>query len=203
MSRSAYIARVNTENCVACGQCVEYCPSGAARLGQKLCTKSGPVSYPMQELPDAVKWGPEKWNENYRDDNQMNCYDTGTAPCKTNCPAHIAVQGYINMASQGRYLDALKLIKKENPFPAVCGSICNRRCEDACTRGEIDQAVAIDEVKKFIAMQELNAESRYIPPMVNQIGKPYPQKIAVVGAGAGRDELRFFPGSEGVSGDHL
>ena len=113
MSRSAYIARVNTENCVACGQCVEYCPSGAARLGQKLCTKSGPVSYPMQELPDAVKWGPEKWNENYRDDNQINCYDTGTAPCKTNCPAHIAVQGYINMASQGRYLDALKLIKKE------------------------------------------------------------------------------------------
>ncbi len=197
MSRSAYIARVNTENCVACGQCVEYCPSGAARLGQKLCTKSGPVSYPMQELPDAVKWGPEKWNENYRDDNQMNCYDTGTAPCKTNCPAHIAVQGYINMASQGRYLDALKLIKKENPFPAVCGSICNRRCEDACTRGEIDQAVAIDEVKKFIAMQELNAESRYIPPMVNQIGKPYPQKIAVVGAGPAGMSCAFFLAQKG------
>ena len=118
-------------------------------------------------------------------------------------PAHVAVQGYINMASQGRYLDALKLIKKENPFPAVCGSICNRRCEDACTRGEIEQAVAIDEVKKFIAMQELNAESRYIPPMVNQIGKPYPQKIAVVGAGPAGMSCAFFPGSEGVSGDHL
>lgn len=192
MSRSAYIAKVDSENCVACGQCVEYCPSGAVKLGQKLCTKDGPVVYPNQELPDAVKWGPQKWNENYRDDNQINCYDSGTAPCKTKCPAHIAVQGYVKMASQGRYLDALKLIKKENPFPAVCGSICNRRCEEACTRGTIDQAVAIDEVKKFIAMQELNSDTRYIPPMVNQIGKAYPQKIAVIGAGPAGMSCAFF-----------
>lgn len=103
--------------------------------------------YPRQELPDAVKWGPEKWDEDYRDNNRINCYDAGTAPCKTACPAHIAVQGYLKMAAQGRYRDALALIKKENPFPAVCGRVCNRRCEDACTRGTIDQAVAIDEVK--------------------------------------------------------
>lgn len=197
MSRSAYIAKVDSENCVACGQCVEYCPSGAVKLGQKLCTKDGPVVYPNQELPDAVKWGPQKWNENYRDDNQINCYDTGTAPCKTKCPAHIAVQGYVKMASQGRYLDALKLIKKENPFPAVCGSICNRRCEEACTRGTIDQAVAIDEVKKFIAMQELNSDTRYIPPMVNQIGKAYPQKIAVIGAGPAGMSCAFFLAQKG------
>ena len=64
------------------------------------------------------------WNENYRDDNpSANCYDTGTAPCKSNCPAHIAVQGYIRMAAEGRYMDALKLIKKENPFPTVCGGL--------------------------------------------------------------------------------
>ena len=197
LSRSAYIAKVNPDNCVACGQCVEYCPAGAVKLGQKLCTKDGPVVYPNQELPDAVKWGPEKWNENYRDDNQINCYDTGTSPCKTKCPAHIAVQGYIKMASQGRYLDALKLIKKENPFPAVCGSICNRRCEEACTRGTIDQAVAIDEVKKFIAMQELNSKSRYIPPMINQIGKPYPQKIAVIGGGPAGMTCAFFLAQKG------
>lgn len=197
MSRSAYVAHVDSEKCVACGQCVEYCPAGAAKLGQKLCTKEGPVVYPKQELPDMTEWGPEKWNENYRDDNQINCYDTGTAPCKTNCPAHIAVQGYIKMASQGRYLDALKLIKKENPFPAVCGAICNRRCEQACTRGEIDQAVAIDEIKKFIAEQELKSDSRYIPPMVNQIGQMYPQKIAVIGGGPAGMSCAFFLAQKG------
>ncbi len=151
MSRSAYIAHVDTEKCVACGKCVEVCPAGAAKLGQKLCTKNGPVQYPKHELPDAVKWGPEKWNPNYKEDNQINCYDSGTSPCKTACPAHIAVQGYIKMAAEGRYMDALKLIKQDNPFPAVCGSICNRRCEEACTRGDLDRAVAIDEIKKFIA----------------------------------------------------
>lgn len=193
MSRSAYRASVEPEKCVACGKCVEYCPAGAAKLGQKLCTKDGGhIIYPQQELPDTTKWGPEKWNPNYRDDNQINCYDTGTAPCKTACPAHLPVQGYIKMASQGRYLDALKLIKTENPFPAVCGAICNRRCEDACTRGTIDQAVAIDEIKKFIAEQELHAEKRYIPPMLNYSGKPFEEKVAVIGAGPAGMSAAFY-----------
>lgn len=193
MSRSAYRASVEPEKCVACGRCVEYCPAGAAKLGQKLCTKDGRhITYPQQELPDTTKWGPEKWNPNYRDDNQINCYDTGTAPCKTACPAHLPVQGYIKMASQGRYLDALKLIKTENPFPAVCGAICNRRCEDACTRGTIDQAVAIDEIKKFIAEQELHAEKRYIPPMLNYSGKPFEEKVAVIGAGPAGMSAAFY-----------
>ena len=194
LSRSAYIAHVDKEKCVACGKCVEVCPAGAAKLGQKLCTKDGPVKYPKQELPDASHWGPEKWNPNYRDDNQINCYDTGTAPCKTACPAHIAVQGYIKMAAQGRYLDALKLIKQDNPFPAVCGSICNRRCEEACTRGNVDNPVAIDEIKKFIAEQELSAEKRYIPPLRTKRAtlEPYPQKIAVIGAGPAGMSCAYF-----------
>ena len=126
MSRSAYIAKVDKAQCVACGRCVEYCPAGAVKLGQKLCTKDGgTVTYPRQELPDKIKWGPEKWTPDYRDKNRINCYDAGTAPCKTACPAHIAVQGYLKLAAQGRYKDALALIKKENPFPAVCGHVCN------------------------------------------------------------------------------
>ena len=193
MSRSNYIAKVDKEKCVACGQCVENCPAAAVSLGQKLCTKNGAVEYPKKELPDTTKWGPEKWNPNYRDDNRnKNCYDTGTAPCKTNCPAHIAVQGYIKLAAQGRYSDALRLIKKENPFPAVCGRICNRRCEQACTRGTIDQAVSIDEIKRFIAEQELCADKRYVPAMLNTTGKPYAEKIAVVGAGPAGMSCAFF-----------
>lgn len=198
MSRSAYVAHVKTENCVACGRCVEYCPAGAVKLGQKLCTKDGPMEYPKHELPDAVKWGPEKWDEDYRDNNRINCYDTGTAPCKTACPAHIAVQGYLKKAAQGKYREALALIKKENPFPAVCGHICNRRCEDACTRGTIDQAVAIDEVKKFIAKQDLTAENRYIPPIVPPTtGRLFDEKIAIIGGGPAGLSCAFYLAEKG------
>lgn len=197
MSRSAYRAHVDKEKCVACGRCVEVCPAGAARLGQKLCTKHGEITYPKQELPDETKWGPEKWSSDYRDKNQLNCYDTGTSPCKTACPAHLPVQGYIKMAAEGRYMDALKLIKTENPFPAVCGAICNRRCEDACTRGTIDQPVAIDEIKKFIAEQELHADKRYIPEMLNASGKPHTEKIAVIGAGPAGMSAAFYLQKQG------
>ena len=185
MSRSCYTAHVDKESCVACGKCVEVCPAGAAKLGQKLCTKDGPVKYPKQDLPDDLIWTKKRWNQDFRNTYQLNTYDSGTAPCKAACPAHIAVQGYIKMAAEGRYLEALKLIKQDNPFPAVCGSICNRHCEDVCTRGDVDRAVAIDEIKKFIAEQELKEENRYIPapkPRRSTYEK-YEQKIAVIGAG--------------------
>ncbi len=185
MSRSAYTAKVDKSKCVACGKCVEHCPAGAVKLGQKLCTKQGEIKYPKHELPDHLHWGKDKWDEDYRDNNRINCYETGTAPCKTACPAHIAVQGYLKMASQGKYKEALELIKKDNPFPAVCGRICNRRCEDACTRGTIDQAVAIDAVKKFIAEQDLKAETRFVPEVViaSNTRKHWDDKIAIIGAG--------------------
>ncbi len=199
LSRTAYVARVNPQDCVACGRCVEYCPAGAVKLGQKLCTTSGPVEYPRHELPDATKWGPEKWDPNYRDTARINCYDTGTSPCKTACPAHIAVQGYLKLAAQGRFREALALIKRENPFPAVCGRVCNRRCEDACTRGTIDQAVAIDEVKRFIAQQDLNAETRYIPPVVTPTLQEggFKQKIAIIGAGPAGMSCAFYLAEKG------
>ena len=199
MDRSAYIAKVETENCVACGRCVEYCPAGAVKLGQKLCKKDGSqVEYPKHVLPTEKKWGPEMWDEDYRDKNRINCYDTGTAPCKTACPAHIAVQGYLKMAAQGRYKDALALIKKDNPFPAVCGHVCNRRCEDACTRGTIDEAIAIDEVKKFIAMQDLKADTRYIPEPVVPATKGYfDEKIAIIGGGPAGLSCAFYLAQKG------
>ena len=185
LSRSAYVAKVDPKNSVACGRCVEYCPAGAVRLGQKLCTKHGEQTYPKQELPDASKWGKHKWDEDYRDKNRINCYPTGTAPCKTACPAHIAVQGYLKKAAEGKYTEALELIKRENPFPAVCGRVCNRRCEDACTRGTIDQPIAIDAVKKFIAEQDLKAETRFVPEVniCSNVQEQWEEKIAIIGGG--------------------
>ena len=185
MSRSAYVAKVEKANCVACGKCVEFCPAGAVKLGQKLCDKEGcEVKYPRIPLPSEQPWGEHMWSHNYRDVNRINCYDTGTAPCKTACPAHIAVQGYLKLAKEGRYDDALALIKKDNPLPAVCGHVCNRRCEDACTRGTIDEAVAIDEVKRFLAERDLNAETRYIPKKtIPSLKGGFDEKIAVIGAG--------------------
>ena len=186
MSASAYRAHVDREKCVACGRCVEYCPAGALKLGQKLCKADGSeVTYPKQELPTKpLKWKKDKWDEDYRDKNRINCHDTGTAPCKTACPAHIAVQGYLKKAAQGDYRAALALIKKENPFPAVCGRVCNRRCEDACTRGTIDSAVSIDAVKKFIAEQDLKAEHRYVPEIIVASNRGrWKEKIAIIGGG--------------------
>ena len=185
MSRSAYVAKVEKANCVACGKCVEFCPAGAVKLGQKLCDKEGcEVQYPRIPLPSEQPWGEHMWSHNYRDVNRINCYDTGTAPCKTACPAHIAVQGYLKLAKEGRYDDALALIKKDNPLPAVCGHVCNRRCEDACTRGTVDEAVAIDEVKRFLAERDLNAETRYIPKKtIPSLKGGFDEKIAIIGAG--------------------
>ena len=198
MSRSAYVAKVESENCVACGRCVEGCPAGAVKLGQKLCTKDGPITYPRQELPDDHEWGPEKWAIDYRDKNRVNCYKTGTAPCKTACPAHIAVQGYLKLAAQGKYKEALQLIKRDNPFPAVCGRICNRRCEDACTRGTIDQAVAIDEVKRFIAQQDLNAETRFVPEkIIPKVDGEFEEKIAIIGGGPAGLSCAYYLAEKG------
>ena len=199
MSRSAYVARTESDKCVACGRCVEYCPAGAVKLGQKLCKKDGSkVKYPKHILPDNHKWSEANWDENYRDTARINCYETGTAPCKTACPAHIGIQGYLKMASEGRYTEALELIKKENPFPAVCGRICNKRCEAACTRGTIDEAIAIDAVKKFIAQKDLDAKVRFIPKKVIPSNRgEFSQKIAIIGGGPAGLSCAFYLAEKG------
>ena len=191
MVRSNYVAKVDTDKCVACGECVENCPVNALKLGQKLCAKT-PIVPKEIETPRDTEWGSDKWNPDYRI-NRENVIDTGTSPCKTACPAHISIQGYIKLASQGRYKEALELIKHENPFPAICGRICPRGCESACTRGEIDEAIAIDDIKKFIAEQDLNVKHRYIPKKKHDYGK----KIAVVGSGPAGLSCAFFLAIDG------
>ena len=186
LERSAYTANVTKENCVACGRCVEACPAGAVKLGQKLCKADGKEqTYPHAPLPDKIKWGKYAWDENYRDTiRATDTWSTGTAPCKTACPAHVPVQGYLKMAKEGKYREALALIKTQNPFPAVCGRVCNRKCEEACTRGTIDAPVSIDAVKKFLADLERNSKDRYVPEkVVASTYGSFPEKIAIIGGG--------------------
>lgn len=187
LSRSSFTAKVDPKNCVACGKCVESCPAGAVKLGQKMCHKNGkPVTYPHAPLPDNNIWGPYAWDEEYRDTARMsNTYESGSAPCKAACPAHVPVQAYLKLAHDGKYKEALAMIKTENPFPAVCGRICNKRCEDACTRGDIDAPVSIDAVKKYVADLDLNAKDRYIPEKLIQsaVLDHFDEKIAIIGAG--------------------
>jgi len=185
-SRSNYVAKVDRDKCVACGECVENCQANALTLGQNLCTKEPIVTFKEKETPYDTRWGKDRWNIDYRHRKVVDV--SGTSPCKSECPAHIAVQGYIKMAAQGRYKEALELIKNENPFPAICGRICPRKCEGECTRSGIDEPIAVDEIKKFIAQEDLNAISRFIP--VKNADRP--EKIAVIGAGPGGMSCAYF-----------
>ncbi|MBQ9066776.1 MAG: FAD-dependent oxidoreductase, partial [Clostridia bacterium] len=181
LSKSNYTAHVDPNNCVACGGCVEVCPQNAVKLGQKLCQKN-PVSIASPKInDDSLFLHPKHWaGPDFLEGGRDNVVpETGTAPCKTNCPAHIAVQGYLKKANEGKYDEALALIKKENPFPAMCGRVCARFCEQVCTRGDVDSPVAIDEVKKFVADLDLASETRYVPEKRFTEGK----KVAVIGSG--------------------
>ena len=177
--RSNYKSEVDESQCVACGECVDVCPTNALRLGQKLCSKVEIDEQITKVTPRNTEWPEEKWNSDYRT-NRKNALDSGTAPCITNCPAHIPVQGYVKLASQGKYTEALELIKKHNPLPAVCGRICPRLCEEDCTRGDIDEAVAVDDIKKFIAEKDLNKDTRFIPSKRHDYSD---KKIAIIGGG--------------------
>lgn len=190
---SNYRCEVNELNCVACGQCVENCPVNAIKLGIKLEEKN-PSKIKFQAPISSSSVKKAKFDPEYRYHRENIISETGTAPCKTYCPAHIGVQGYIKMASQGRYKEALALIKHENPFPAVCGRICNHPCEAHCTRGSIDDAVAIDDIKKFIAEQELLKENRYVPWVRHSYND---KKIAIIGGGPAGLSCAYYLAQDG------
>lgn len=195
--RTNYIAHVDKDKCVACGQCVENCQLNAVKLGQKLCDRPANEGRPKETARNTL-WTSKRYTPDYRT-TRTDIMPEGTAPCKAACPAHLPVQGYIKLAADGRYSEALELIKKDIPFPAVCGRICNKKCEEACTRSDIDAPVAIDEIKKFIAQRDLDKSTRFVPKLLNQIGKPYPEKIAVIGAGPAGLSCAYYLAVKGYS----
>lgn len=116
-----------------------------------------------------------------------------TSPCKANCPAHMNVQGYVRLVAKGKFQEALSLMKEDNPFPAICGRVCDHPCESHCNRAEIDEPVAINMIKRFVADLDLNAETRYVPEVTDN----KEDKIAVVGAGPAGLSCAYFLARKG------
>jgi NADPH-dependent glutamate synthase beta subunit-like oxidoreductase len=130
-------------------------------------------------------------NEKYS--GSKNYEKWGTAPCKASCPAHISIQGFVGAIADGRYTDGLKLIKEEMPFPATCGRVCHHPCETQCNRSLVDEPVAIESLKRFLADLDLFSGRPYVPK--RKEGKT--EKVAIVGAGPAGLTVAYFLAIEG------
>ena len=100
-------------------------------------------------------------------------------PCRVACPAHVNVQGYVSLIQRGEFREAVELIRKDMPFPAICGRVCFAPCEKACARKNVDQAVAIRSLKRTVADVEREQGRVRGEP----IPRRYDKKIAIIGAG--------------------
>jgi heterodisulfide reductase subunit A-like polyferredoxin len=154
---------IDLTKCTGCGDCEKVCPivlpdmynEGLARrhAAYRLYPQAVPAAYAIEKR--------------------------GISPCRDACPVNTRAQGYIALVREGRYADALRVIKEENPFPGICGRICNHRCETACNRNQIDEPIAIKDLKRFIVDQVYAQPRQPIEP----IPCTRSERIAIIGSG--------------------
>jgi len=154
---------IDVNKCTGCGECADVCPvTIPSRFDEGLAQQRAAYKLYPQAAPNA--YAIEK---------------RGISPCRDACPADQHAQGYIALIHEGRYHDAMRVIKEDNPFPGICGRICNHRCEDACNRNLVDEPINIHALKRFVA-DTVYAEER-VPPEPCEI--KYDQRVAIIGAG--------------------
>ncbi|MEJ2716326.1 MAG: FAD-dependent oxidoreductase, partial [Deltaproteobacteria bacterium] len=167
---------VDTERCNACGDCFEVCPVEVPdRFDEKLRPRKAIYKLYPQAIP-----------------NKAVIEKAGTSPCKAACPSHIHVQGYLALARQGKYREALRLIRKDCPLPSVCGRVCVRFCEDKCARARVDEPIAINDVKWFLSELQEDDDLPDIAPAKHR-------KVAVIGAGPGGLTCAYYLALHGYS----
>jgi len=155
---------IDPGKCVACNDCAEVCPVIIPdSFNEGLAPRKAAYKLYPQAVPNA--YAIEK---------------RGIAPCRDACPAGQRAQGYIALIREGRWEDALRVIKMDNPFPGICGRICNHRCETACNRSLVDEPINIRALKRFVTDKVYEKDRQFIEPEKIQ----YPdQRVAVIGAG--------------------
>ncbi|MFQ5421255.1 MAG: FAD-dependent oxidoreductase, partial [Anaerolineae bacterium] len=154
---------IDPEKCVACNDCAEVCP---VIIPDKFNEGLSPRRAAYKLYPQAVP-------------NAYAIEKRGVAPCRDACPAGQRAQGYIALIREGRWHDAMRVIKMDNPFPGICGRICNHRCESACNRALVDEPVNIRALKRFVT-DKVYAEPR---PAVEPVPRKFNERVAIIGAG--------------------
>ena len=155
---------IDLEDCVACNDCVDVCPVVVPDIFNEELVQRHAV---YKQYPQAVP-------------NAYAITKAGIAPCRDACPAGQRAQGYIALIHEGRWEDAYRVIKMDNPFPGICGRICNHRCETACNRGKFDEPINIRALKRFVTDKILEQPRPEITPA--EILFPE-DRVAIIGAG--------------------